>query len=120
MDQPLCEKRGGLLLRNGRVSFLGREIYLPYFSASPPLAKLCCFTDSITITVGPITLAMATNDIEEVRFRKKTLWSLLLGGDTLTIRHHGRESNPVIFGTWSGLERITHVLQDMGVNVVAS
>lgn len=117
-DQPpLYEKRGGVIFSGGRVRLFDKEVSLPYFSASWPFAKLHCYADSITVKVGPLLILVSRTDIEEVRFKKMTFSSVLIG-DTLTIRHHGKAPNPVIFGSYRDLEPITRVLKEMGVEVV--
>jgi hypothetical protein len=116
-ESVLCEVRGGLVLRWGRVSLLGREVALPYFSASPPFAKLLCFPQSLRISVGPIALTIPLGDISEVRYRTRTLSGLLLGGETLTIKHRAKGSNPVVFGSPSGVKRVALALQSLGVTV---
>lgn len=113
---PMCEKRGSVVFTGGRVHLFDREVSLPYFSASWPLAKLHCYPDSVVVKVGPLVIFVSRADIDEVRFRKMTFWSVLMG-DTLTIRHHGRAPNPVVFGSHRGLEPIARVFEEMGIRV---
>ena len=114
----MYEKRGGAIFGGGKVHLFGKEIWLPYFSATWPLAVLRCYPDSIMVKIGPLLFSVSLTDIEQVSFRKMTFWTVPLGGDTLTIRHRGKGPTPVIFGSYRGLESLVSAFKEMGVKVV--
>jgi hypothetical protein len=116
----LCEKRGGAILGGGRLCVFRREVWLPYFSASWPLAVLQCYEDCITVKIGPVRARILTADVEEVRFGQGGLWGVLLTallGSTVSIRHHGEAPKPMIFGSYGGLGGLATTFERLGVAV---